>query len=149
MLGMGMILDLVNNLAECKHLDYPPFPIDYQRTSNHIPVTDDQSAAIHHASVLQDLIHGIEHLECYYKTKVQAISSSSINLQHPAVHFGLKSGACASIDDSDSVASALCPTGGMNNWWVPPSSVCKDHKDYHSSVLGYDGYLYVTASWPS
>jgi hypothetical protein len=30
MLGMGMILDLVNNLAECKHLDCPPFPIDYQ-----------------------------------------------------------------------------------------------------------------------
>jgi hypothetical protein len=29
MLGMGMILDLVNNLAECKHLDCPPFPIDY------------------------------------------------------------------------------------------------------------------------
>ena len=97
---------------------------------------DNQSAAIHHASVLQDLIHGIEHLECYYKTKVQAISSSSINLQHPAVHFGLKSGACASIDDSDSVASALCPTGGMNDWWVPPSSVCKDNGDSHISVIG-------------
>ncbi len=29
MLGTGMILNLVNNLAKCKHLDCPPFPIDY------------------------------------------------------------------------------------------------------------------------
>jgi hypothetical protein len=29
MLGTGMILNLVNNLAEYKHLDYPPLPIDY------------------------------------------------------------------------------------------------------------------------
>ncbi len=29
MLGTGMIINLVNNLAECKHLDCPPFPIDY------------------------------------------------------------------------------------------------------------------------
>ncbi len=29
MLGMGMILNLVNNLAECKHHDCPSFPFDY------------------------------------------------------------------------------------------------------------------------
>jgi len=29
MQGTGMILDLVNNLAECKYLDCPAFPIDY------------------------------------------------------------------------------------------------------------------------
>jgi hypothetical protein len=29
MLGMGMILNLVGNLAECKHLDCHPFPIYY------------------------------------------------------------------------------------------------------------------------
>ncbi len=52
MLGTGMTLNLVDNLAECKHLNCPPFPIDYQRTSNHVPVTDDQSVAIHHAGVL-------------------------------------------------------------------------------------------------
>ncbi len=77
----------------------------------------------------------------YYEAKVQAISSLSFNLQHPAVHFGLKSGAHASIDDSNSAASALCPTGGMKHWWVLPSSVQKDDDKYHSSVLGDDGYL--------
>jgi hypothetical protein len=131
MLGMGMILNLVNNLAECKHLDYPPFLIDYQQTTNHVPVTDNQSAAIHHASVLRDLINEIEHLEHYYKAKLHAISSLSVNLQHPAGPFGSKSGACAFIDDSNSVASALCPICGMKHWWVPPSC----------SVLGENGYL--------
>ena len=29
MQGMGMILDLVDNTAECKYLDCPPFPIDF------------------------------------------------------------------------------------------------------------------------
>jgi hypothetical protein len=141
MLGMGIILDLVNNLAECKHLDCPPFPINYQQTLNHVPVTDNQSAAIHHASVSQDLSHEFKHLEHYYKAKVQAISCLSVNLQHPAVRFGSKSGACASIDDSDSVASTLHPTSGIKHWWVLPSSVCEDNNDYHSSVLGEDLYL--------
>jgi hypothetical protein len=58
MLGTGIILNLMDNLAECKHIDCPPFPIDYQQTSNHVPVTDDHSAAIHHTSVLQDLLRG-------------------------------------------------------------------------------------------
>jgi hypothetical protein len=57
------------------------------------------------------------------------------------MHFDSKSGAHAAIDDLDSVASALCPTGSMTHWWVPPSSVCQDDENYHSSVLGEDGYL--------
>jgi hypothetical protein len=141
MLGIKMILNLVDNLAECKHINCPPFPIDYRQMPNRVSVTDNQTVVIHHTSVLWDLIHKIEHLERYYEAKVQAISSSSVNLQHPAVHFGSKSGAKASIHDSDSVASALCPTGGMKHEWVHPSSVCKDGNDYHSSVLWEAGYL--------
>jgi hypothetical protein len=108
---------------------------------NHVPVADDQSVAIHHGGVLQDLIHETKYLEHYYKAKVQAIISSSVNVQNPAVHFGSKSGVCTSIDNSDSVASALCPTNGMKNWWVPPSSAHEDNNNYHSSFLGEDGYL--------
>ena len=32
MQGTGMILDLVDNLAECKYLDCPAFPIDFRHT---------------------------------------------------------------------------------------------------------------------
>ena len=46
MQGTGMILDLVDNTAECKYLDCPPFLIDFQCTSNRVPVTDDPSANV-------------------------------------------------------------------------------------------------------
>jgi hypothetical protein len=36
----GMILDFVDNVAESKHLDCPPFPMDFWRTSNHVPVAE-------------------------------------------------------------------------------------------------------------
>ena len=43
---MGMILDLFDNLVECKYLDCPAFPIDFQGTSNYVPVADEPSAAV-------------------------------------------------------------------------------------------------------
>ena len=43
MQGTGMILDLVDNLAECKYLDCPAFPIDYLHTSNHVRVLPSRS----------------------------------------------------------------------------------------------------------
>jgi len=62
MQGTGMILDLVDNLAECKYLDCPAFPIDYRRTSNHVPVTDKTSATVQVAESAQ-IIKEITNLE--------------------------------------------------------------------------------------
>jgi hypothetical protein len=47
----GMILDLVNKVVECRCLDCPPFPVDFQPTLNHIhSIMDDQSGTpAHHA----------------------------------------------------------------------------------------------------
>jgi hypothetical protein len=75
MQGMGMILDLVNNLAECKNLDCPPFPINFQRTSNHVPVTDKPSAEVQLAEPHRNVIQEIEHLKCYFEATMQARSS--------------------------------------------------------------------------
>ena len=57
-----MILDFVDNMAECKHLDCPPFPMDFWHTSNYFPVAD---APAHHLGphktlVLKEL-HNLEH----------------------------------------------------------------------------------------
>ncbi len=51
----GMILDFVNNVAECKHLDCPSFPMDFWRTSNHVPVTEARAHHLgpHETSVLK------------------------------------------------------------------------------------------------
>jgi hypothetical protein len=47
--GTRMIIDTVYDVAECKYLDRLPFPIDYRRTSNHVPVVDKLSAPVNHA----------------------------------------------------------------------------------------------------
>ena len=75
MQGMGMILDLVGNLAKCKHLDCPPFPIEFRCTSNHVPVSDDQNAAINLARPSRYVIQEIVNLKHYYDAKVLALSS--------------------------------------------------------------------------
>jgi hypothetical protein len=122
MQGTGMILDLVNNLAECKYLDCPAFPIDYRRTSNHVPVMDKTSATVQVAESAQ-IIKEITNLERYYEAKVQAGSSAGNIVGKLAVHFGTKSSANAIIINSASVDSAIHPSEGMAHRWVPPPSV--------------------------
>ncbi len=134
-----MIPDFVNNVADCKYLDCPPFPIDFSRTSNHVPVMDKPDAAVD-ISQYNDIIQDMENLERYYDAKVQA-GGSKITTQSQVVHFGSKSMACAAISDSDSVGTAVHLSGGIGTRWVPPSSGHEDDDDYHSSVLGQDRYL--------
>jgi hypothetical protein len=40
----GAIIDLVDNRVEFKHLDCPPFKVEFRRTSNHVPIMDEPSA---------------------------------------------------------------------------------------------------------
>ena len=47
--GVRMIIDTVNDVADCKYLDCPPFPIDYWRRLNQVPVMDKPSTPVHHA----------------------------------------------------------------------------------------------------
>jgi hypothetical protein len=108
MQGTGMILDLVDNLAECKYLDCPLFSIDFQRTSNHVPVTDKLSTEVQVTEIHRDVIRKIEHLEQYYAAKVPA-SSSDGNRTPSAVHFGSRSLACTAIVDSDSTTHVTRP----------------------------------------
>ena len=138
MQGTGMILDLVNNLADCKYLNCPAFLIDFRRTPNHVPVTDEPSTPVQFAK-LATIIQQIIHLERYYEAKVQA-GSLRMHPREPVVHFGTKSAARATLIDSDSVHSATHPGEGMAHHWVPPASVHEDDENY-TSVLREDGSL--------
>ncbi len=138
--GTRMIINTVDNVAKCKYLNCPPFPIDYQRMLNHVPVMDKLSAPVNHAPPhLSETIQEIENLERYYYAKVQAQGSRTN--QNSAVHFGSKSAARDAVSDVDSVATAPTPNTDMSSRWVPPSSVQKETDDYHFQVLGEDGYL--------
>jgi hypothetical protein len=138
--GVGMIIDTVNDVAECKYLECPPFPIDYRRTLNQVPVMDEPTVPVHHAhGYLQQTIREIENLEQYYDAKVRGQGSRAS--ENYAVRFGSTSAACDAISDVESVNTASTPKTDMSTRWVPPSSVNEETDDYHYQVLGEDGNL--------
>jgi hypothetical protein len=86
----GMVIDLVDNVVECKSLDCPPFTIDFRRTSNHVPVMDELLSAqtrVHLTDTCRRVIRDIENLEQFYEAKVLAISSGD-KPETTSVHFG-------------------------------------------------------------
>ncbi len=127
-------------MAECKYLDCPPFPIDYRRTSNQVPVMDNPSVPVHHAhGSFQQTIHKIENLKQYYDSKVQGQGSRAP--EKYVVRFELTSAGRDALSDVKSVNTASTPKTDMSTRWVPPSSVTEEIDDYHSQVLGEDRYL--------
>jgi hypothetical protein len=138
--GVGMIIDTVDDAAECKYLECPPFPIDYRRTSNQVPVMDEPSVPVHHVhGYFQQTIREIENLEHYYDTKVQGQGSRA--REKYAVCFESTSAGRDAVSDVESVNTVSTPKTDMSTRWVPPSSVTEETDDYHSQVLGEDGYL--------
>jgi hypothetical protein len=142
MKASGLILDLLNEVVECKYLDCPPFPVDFRRTLNHVPsITDDQiGTPAHHATSSSAWIQEIKNLECYYDAKVQAVSS--LVIQNQAVQFGSRAVASAAAGDLNDSGMALHPAKSMATRWVPPSLVVTEDSDnYLASVLGRDRSL--------
>ncbi len=141
MKAMGMILDLVDEVVDCKYLDCPPFPVDFHRTSNHLPVMDVlRDTPAHHTTLYTQLIKEVENIERYYEARVLA-SSLTLPYKAPAVHFGLRFPVRATVIDHDSSSMALQSTADMSTRWVPPRGMPKDYDNYHADVLGKDGLL--------
>jgi hypothetical protein len=100
-----MILDLVDEVVDCKYLDCPPFPVDFCQTSNHMPVMDKpRDTPVHHASSYTQLIKELENIERYYEARV-LVSGSMLPYKAPAVHFGSRLPMPATVIDHDSSAS--------------------------------------------
>jgi hypothetical protein len=113
MKATGMILDLVDKVADCRYLDCPPFPVDFCRTSNHVPVLDDPSnPPDNHAPSHIQIINKVENIERYYGAKVLA-ASSTLTPKPLAVHFGSKSPVSMGID-ADRSGAALHSTAAMS-----------------------------------
>jgi hypothetical protein len=102
MKAMGMILDLVDEVVDCRYLDCPPLPVDFRRTSNHVPFMDKPSntPANHTTSHLQ-IIQEVENIECYIDAKVLA-GSLTLTPKTLTVHFGSKSPVCTVVDNDSS-----------------------------------------------
>jgi hypothetical protein len=61
MKAMGMILDLVDKVMDCKYLNCPPVPVDFRWTSNHIPIMDEPSSTpANHAVLYIQMVQEVE-----------------------------------------------------------------------------------------
>jgi hypothetical protein len=137
MKATGMVLDLVDEVTDCRYLDCPPFPVDFCRTTNHVPVLDDPSMPRdNHAPSHLQIIKEVENIERYFNAKVLA-TSSTLTPKTLAVHFGSRLPSRTGID-TDCSGAARDSTVDMSTWGVPPPGYPKDYDDYHSSVLGKD-----------
>ena len=137
MKATGMIMDLVDEVMECKYLDCPPFPVDFRRTSNHVPVMDDEGTPIHHAASHIQLIDEIRNLERYYDAKVTA-GSPSVEKQGQSVHFGMRSSAGDAEIVTVSIEMDPLPNSSLQARWVPPGGPPDFDDDYPSSTLEGD-----------
>jgi hypothetical protein len=138
----GMILDFVVNVAECKHLNCPPFAIDYCRTRHHVPaITENLSVSVHHVGHnVETVLTELENLECWFDAKVQA---GSTQLKSASVHSGSMSPYRVHASETNSDSTIPSPNHGINSRWVPPTSMPTNNSpdDYHHQILGEDGYL--------
>ncbi len=140
MKAMGMILNLVDEVMDCRYLDCPPFPVDFCQTSNHVPVMDKPSdTPANHATSHLQIIKEVENIERYINAKVLA-GGSTLTPKTLAVHFGSKS-PVHTVVDNDSSSAASHSTVGMSTRWVPPLGLPEDYDNYQASVLGKDGLL--------
>jgi hypothetical protein len=89
--GTGAIVDLNDDVVQCKKLDCPPFNIDFRRTSITVPIMDEPSekTKVHFAETYKHVIKDIENLEQFFDAKVLAIGSKRKS-ETTAVHFGSK-----------------------------------------------------------
>jgi hypothetical protein len=80
----GMIIDYIDNVVEAKHLDCPPFKIEFRHATKHIPAFEDD-ATTHYVEF--DDVHGILAGLCerIQSAKSPTVSNSGTHRQVEAI----------------------------------------------------------------
>ncbi len=101
----GMIIDIVDNIVEAKHLDCPPFPINFHRATKNIPAFADNATT--HYIAFED-VHGILQKTDAFITGVcnciQSANSTKVSNSRMLLHM-------EAMSDSDSVTTGRSITG--------------------------------------
>jgi hypothetical protein len=144
MKAMGIILDLVDEVVDCRYLDCPLS--QFTSAGHQTTCLSWTNQVIHQQTTSHQIIQEVENIKRCIDAKVLAggLTSTPKTL---AVHFGLKSPVCTVVDN-DSSSTALHSTADMSTQWVPPPGLPEDHDDYQANVLRKDGLLWVTACQP-
>jgi hypothetical protein len=100
-----MIIDTIDSVVEVKHLDCPPFPLDFCRTTKNIPAIDDDATT--HYVEFED-VHGILWKTNAFITglcdRIQSAKSS--NVSNSGAHRQVEA-----MSDSDSVTTGKSIAG--------------------------------------
>jgi hypothetical protein len=124
----GMILDLVDNVANLKSLDCPPFPIKYRRATVHVPIVDESAVSVNTAT-FHPTITVIKDLERYFAATISVLPAAPESPKH--VSFG---SSAISTTPSTHVESTLTKHGLMDS----------EMMYYHDQDMGTGPYEYVT-----
>ncbi len=136
----GMILDLLGKVVDCKYLNSPPFPVDFRRTSNHVPIMDKLSSTpANHAVSYNQMIQEVENLECYYEPKLLA-GGLTMNPKALANHCGSRLAVRATVIDHNGSNMASHSTADMSARWVPPKGLPRITAITKPMSLGRTGY---------
>jgi hypothetical protein len=147
----GMIINFIDKVAEAKHLDCPPFPIDFCRATKTIPAND---ACPTNYIKFKDVQQVLEKTNAYIagvcKRFALAASISSARFSestksskedwyHPSDNSAWISGTkchCRHVSDLTMASNQSIATR-----WIPPILVHNMDNDYHNQILGDAGYL--------
>ena len=127
-----MVLGLNHRLVEAKHLDCPPFQLDFRHcATKHIPAIDEDATT--HYFEFED-VHGILQKTAAFIpglcNRIQSAKSS--NISNSEAHRQVEA-----VSDSDNVNTGKSIAGQ----WIPSPSANNTSDDYHDQVLGDARYL--------
>ncbi len=91
--AMGMILDMMDHVAELKTLDAPSFPIEYRRAMVHVRIVEESKIQVSTADY-QPVVKLIEDLECHF---AEAINPQPITTHASPKHISFVSCAINAI----------------------------------------------------
>ena len=67
-----MVIDTLDQVAECRAFDAPPFPIDFRRAMCAVPAVNEEVAAAN-AAHYQDIVKEVENIERVFAAKTAAL----------------------------------------------------------------------------
>ncbi len=115
-----MIINTINNIVEAKHLDCPPFRINFCCTKKTIPAIEEDATT-----------HYVE-----FKDAQNILAKTVTYFTVPKIHISKPHWQVGAVSDSESVSTTQSIA---THWILPP--LANDTGDYHDQVLGHAGYL--------
>jgi hypothetical protein len=127
----SMIISTVNNAVEAKHLDCPPFLIDFCGATKNIPAFADNATT--HYVAFKDVHGTLQKTNVFIAGVCNCIqSANSTKVNNSRTHWNMEA-----VSNSDIMTTGRSITGR----WIPPPSGNNTSDDYHNQVLGDAVYL--------